>query len=93
MLLGYQLKEQEKKSLFLYKAFTSEPDLFLLLGIIPVAGYRDGGDFIFQLFPLLGTQREIQRPEVLFEVRKFRRAGYGDNPRFFLQKPTKGKLG
>ena len=58
------------------RPWTSEAHLLLLFGIVAVARHGNGGDGILQLFPLVGGEVEVQRAQVLFEVREF--GGPGD---------------
>lgn len=70
----------------------SESDLLLLFGIIPVTRYGNCGYCIFQFFPFFSCKREIQRAQVLFQMRKFCRTRNGDNSRCLLQKPSQRQL-
>lgn len=55
-----------------------------LQSVVTAACNRNGGNGIFKLFHRLGCKTNIGRPQVLFEVRKFRRAGNGNDKGFLF---------
>ncbi|MDE5636972.1 MAG: hypothetical protein K2I43_02975, partial [Alistipes sp.] len=59
-------------------------DLTLLFCVVAVAHDGNGRDGRFEFAPLLGSEAEIERAQVFFQMRKFRRPGNRHDPRSFL---------
>lgn len=64
----------------------SASHLPLLFGIVAVTHYGNGAYSCFQFFPFVGRKIEVQRVQVLFQMRQLGGAWNRHNPRSLMQK-------
>lgn len=60
----------------------------LLLGIVSVSDNGNGGNSVFQFFPLFGRKCKFQCAQVLLQMCKFRCSGNRYDPRCLLEQPA-----